>query len=141
MMDAKLQLLKRQAKASGDPQLIWQYARALERLVGSKEEDDQELKVFQVSGFCQKFRVMFHCIAPDETSVRKQFEMALEKQPTWGSVHWDFQFDDYAGPVDGWEQPFHVLRIDGGLPIVELSRYDNVLRIEEVNLNTLREFC
>jgi hypothetical protein len=139
-VDAKLRLLKRQAQASGDAELIWQYAHALERMAGS-EDEDIGLKVYQIFGHSEKFRVVFHCIAPDETSVRKQFEMALEKQPSWGSVHWDFQFEEYAGPVDGWDQPFHILRTDGGLPIVELSRYDNVLRIEEVKLNTLREFC
>ena len=139
-MDAKLQLLKRQAQ-TGDSEATWQYINALERLVRA-ENEDAGLKLYQVFGYGEKFRVIFHCIAPDETSVRKQFEMALESQPSWGAVHWDFQFEDYAGPVDGVEQPFHLLRADGWpSPITELSRSDNILNIDEIKLNTIREFC
>jgi len=140
-MDAALQLLKRQARASRDFESAWRYAHALERLVGSKDENS-DLKLYQIMGDCGtgQRRCLFHCISSNEDGARRQFEVALKNDPSWGSVHWDFRFEDYDGPVEGVDQPFHLLS-DEQLPIEHLSKYDTFLLITEVKLNTIEEFC
>ena len=104
-MDAFIQSLKRAAQASGDTNAVWRYVNALERIISNECSD---LKLWQIMGHDGDVRPIYYCIARDETGVRAQFEETLVNSNSWGRVLWDHVFEDYAGPVDGWEQPLHL---------------------------------
>ena len=137
-MDSQLQLLKRQAQSDGSPEAIWRYTSALERLNGSAESD---LKLYQVMGHEGGIRPLFHCIAVDEQAARLQFDQAVQQQG-WGRVLWDHVFESCAGPVDGWDQPLHLLvSVHDQLPLQHIPKRANILTVQEVKLNTIIEFC
>ena len=138
-MDAFVQGLKRAAQTSGDASAIWRYARALERIIS---EECSDLKVWQIKGHDGDVRPLYYCVARDEAGVRSQFEETLANTNSWGRVLWDHVFEDYAGPVDGWQQPLHLL-IDPAieLPLSSIPGSANVLTINEITLNHIFDFC
>ena len=137
-MDILLRQLKRKAQASSSLVDVWHYATALERLQITGESD---LKLYQVVGHEGGTRPLFHCIAVDVNSARAQFDMAVKEQK-WGKVLWDHVFEDYAGPVDGWQQPINILVDENQtLPIKNVPKRANFLVISEVSLNKIEEFC
>jgi hypothetical protein len=138
-MDAFVQGLKRTAEANGDINTVWRYARALERIISDGCSD---LRLWQIMGHDGDVRPIYYCVARDEAGVRAQFEETLTNINSWGRVLWDHVFEDYAGPVDGWQQPLHLLvSHNTQLPLACIPGGANILTISKIKLNEIFEFC
>ena len=94
---------------------------------------------WKVLGWSDKGNISFICLASNEASVKRQFEIAA-KQAGYGPVFWDQPTDSIE-----FEPKVSLLRIYPSdektlPPIHDWSQHDFVLSISRFKLNTVEEY-